>query len=194
MYGNTHVIAASIADGLRSTHEVTFVPATKATQGLVADADLVVAGGLELDPDAGGPRIRDWLEDVTGGHGITAAAFDTRLTGVPRLHRPGQQRHRLAAAPARLPPARRSGELPGRPAAKAAGFSVCPYPAVWLKVIPLRDLGLCAARAFRGVLVLPGRIPVGRGETATSALGQDGRRSPRNRNPREAEAGSFPVL
>ena len=34
---------------------------------------------------------------------------------------------------------------------------------------------------------------MGRGETATSALGRDGRRSPRNRNPREAEAGSFSV-
>jgi hypothetical protein len=60
------------------------------------------------------------------------------------------------------------------------------------RVIPLRDLRLCDARASRGVLLLPRRIPVGRGETATS-LWQDGRRSPRNRNPREAEAGSFSV-
>jgi len=116
MYGNTHVIAASIADGLRSTHEVTLVPAAKATRGLIADADLVVAGGpthmhgmsrrttrraaakqesgLELDPDAGGPGIREWLKDVTGGHGITAAAFDTRHTGIPFLT--GRASHGIA--------------------------------------------------------------------------------------------------
>lgn len=105
--------------------------AAKATRGLIADADLVVAGGpthvhgisrgatrraaakqdggLTLDPDAGGPGIRDWLEDITGGHGITAAPFDTRLTGVPAFtgrasHGIAQllRRHgfRLLAAPA----------------------------------------------------------------------------------------------
>ena len=108
MYGNTHVIAGNIADGLRSTHEVTLVTVAEAARGLVTDADLVVVGGpthmhgmsrgatrraaaqaaakedsgLELDLDGHGPGICDWLEDVTGGHGI-AAAFDTRLNGVP---------------------------------------------------------------------------------------------------------------
>lgn len=65
------------------------------------------------------------------------------------------------------------------------------FPAV-ARVIPLGDLGLYATPAFRGVLLLPGRIPVRRGETVT-VPGLDGRRSPRNRNPREAEAGSFSV-
>jgi hypothetical protein len=86
------------------------VPAAKVTRGLIADADLVVAGGpthmhgisrgatrraaakqdggLTLDPDAGGPGIRDWLEDVTGGHGITAAAFDTRFNVIPAFTGP----------------------------------------------------------------------------------------------------------
>ena len=120
MYGNTHVIAGNIADGLRSTHEVTLVPVAEATRGLVTDADLVVVGGpthmhgmshdatrrsaakaaaredsgLELDPDADRPGIRDWLENVTGGHGITAAAFDTRLNGVPAFT--GRASHGIA--------------------------------------------------------------------------------------------------
>jgi flavodoxin len=44
MYGNTHVIASNIADGLRSTCEVTLVPVAEATWDLIADADLLVAG------------------------------------------------------------------------------------------------------------------------------------------------------
>jgi hypothetical protein len=63
-------------------------------------------------------------------HGITAAAFDTRLTGVPAFtgrasHGIAQQLRRhdfLLAAPESF--------LVGQPApetaAKAAGFSVCP--------------------------------------------------------------------
>ena len=42
MYGNTHVIASNIADGLRATHEVTLVPVATATADLVAQADLLV--------------------------------------------------------------------------------------------------------------------------------------------------------
>ena len=44
MYGNTHEIADNIADGLRSTCEVTLVPVAEATAELVAGADLLVAG------------------------------------------------------------------------------------------------------------------------------------------------------
>ena len=108
MYGNTHVIAGNIADGLRGDCEVTLVPVAEATWDLVADADLLVVGapthmhglstrstrrmaaqaaakdgsGLRLDPDAGGPGIRDWLRDLGHRNGL-AAAFDTRLSGVP---------------------------------------------------------------------------------------------------------------
>jgi len=39
---------------------------------------------LTLDPDAGGLGLRDWLSGLVGGHGL-AAAFDTRLTGIPAL-------------------------------------------------------------------------------------------------------------
>ena len=107
MYGNTHVVASNVADGLRATHEVTLVPVAEATDDLVADADLLVVGGpthmhglsspasrrmaaqaaakpasgLSLDPDACGPGLRDWLKGLDGGHALVAA-FDTRLNGV----------------------------------------------------------------------------------------------------------------
>jgi hypothetical protein len=108
MYGNTHLVASSIADGLRTDYEVTLVPVAEATWDLVADADLLVAGapthmhglptrstrrmaveaaakdgsGLRMDPAAGGPVMRDWLRDLGHRNGL-AAAFDTRLDGVP---------------------------------------------------------------------------------------------------------------
>jgi len=113
MYGNTHVVASNVADGLRATHEVTLVPVAGATADLVAGADLLVVGGpthmhglsspatrrmatqaaakpasgLSLDPDACGPGLRDWLrrdwlKGIGGGPSL-AAAFDTRLNGVP---------------------------------------------------------------------------------------------------------------
>jgi flavodoxin-like protein len=108
MYGNTHVVASNIADGLRASHEVTLVPVAEATGELVAAADLLVVGGpthlhglssassrqkarqaaakpdsgLSLDPDADGPALRDWLGGLAGRRAL-AAAFDTRLNGVP---------------------------------------------------------------------------------------------------------------
>ena len=108
MYGNTHVIASNIKDGLRATHEVTLVPVTAATAELVSHADLLVVGapthmhglssassrqmaaraaskegsGLTLDPDMGGPGLREWLNGLADGHAL-AAAFDTRFHGVP---------------------------------------------------------------------------------------------------------------
>jgi len=110
MYGNTHVVAGNIADGLRAAHEVTLVPVADATADLVAGADLLVVGapthmhglstassrqtarktaakpesGLTLDPGAGGPALRDWLTGIGRVHAL-AAAFDTRLTGAPVL-------------------------------------------------------------------------------------------------------------
>ena len=110
MYGNTHVVASNIAQGLRGTYEVTLVPVASATADLVAGADLLVVGGpthfhglstsssrqtarkaaakpgsaLTLDPDAADLALRDWLSDLPGGH-AQAAAFDTRFAGVPML-------------------------------------------------------------------------------------------------------------
>ncbi len=107
MYG-TRVVAGDIADGLRATHEVTLVPAGEATEKLVDRAGLLVVGGpthmhglssaasrqmaaqgaakddsgLRLDPDADGPGLRDWLKSISD-RGTLAAAFDTRINGVP---------------------------------------------------------------------------------------------------------------
>ena len=111
MYGNTHAIATEIAAGLRETHEVVIVPVAMATTDLVAGADLLVVGGpthlhglstassrglaaksaaktgsgLMLEPDAAGMGLRDWLSGLEDRHAALAAAFDTRLTGIPAL-------------------------------------------------------------------------------------------------------------
>jgi len=133
MYGNTRVVAGEIADGLRVGYEVTVVPVAEATAELVAGADLLVAGGpthmhglssassrrmaaegaakdgseLRLDPDAGGPGLRDWLKDLDRRDGL-AASFDTRINAVPaftgRASRPiakllKRHGYRLVAAP-----------------------------------------------------------------------------------------------
>jgi len=109
MYGNTHLIADAIGEGLASLGEVEVVPVERATAA-VSDADLVVVGGpthvhgmstrisregavkdaakpgrdLTLDPDAEGPGLRDWLETIDALP-RKAAAFDTRLDGSPLL-------------------------------------------------------------------------------------------------------------
>ena len=44
MYGNTHVVASNIADGLRGTYEVTLVPVALVTADLIAEANLLVVG------------------------------------------------------------------------------------------------------------------------------------------------------
>jgi hypothetical protein len=133
MYGNTHVVAGEIADGLRVGYEVTLVPVAEATAELVTGADLLVVGApthmhglssassrrtavkaaakdgseLRLDPDASGAGMRDWLHDIGRGDGL-AAAFDTRISGVPaftgRASRPiakllKRHGYRLIAAP-----------------------------------------------------------------------------------------------
>jgi hypothetical protein len=110
MYGNTREIARNIADGLRADFEVTLVPVAEVTPELVAGADLLVAGapthmhglssvvtrrmaaraaakdgsGLRMDPDAGGPGLPEWLKDLGRRDGL-AAAFDTRINGVPAI-------------------------------------------------------------------------------------------------------------
>ncbi len=113
MYGNTRLVANRIADGLRPRFEVTVVPVTQATRELVDSADLLIAGGpthmhrmstaasrrmavttaakegsgLAADPGADGPGVREWLHGISNhGHGQRlAAAFDTRLNGLPAL-------------------------------------------------------------------------------------------------------------
>jgi len=110
MYGNTHLIADAIGDGLRSAFEVSVVPVSKANSAVLADADLVVVGGpthahgmsrdstrtaavkaadkpvspLTVEPDAPGPGLREWFGSL-GWYPVKAAAFDTRLHGPAAL-------------------------------------------------------------------------------------------------------------
>jgi hypothetical protein len=111
MFGNTHAIAESIADGLRPAGEVQVVPVAEAGPELIRWADLVVAGGpthvhgmtreltrdmargmaakpeakVTLDPAAAGSGVREWLDELENGRGRHAAAFDTRAQGAPFL-------------------------------------------------------------------------------------------------------------
>jgi Flavodoxin domain len=120
MYGNTHQVAEAIGAGLEPTCSVSVVPVSQVTQESLAGADLVVVGGpthvhgmsraatrksaveaagkpgsgLELDPDAPGPGLREWLASL-GRHQAKAAAFDTRL------HGPGALTGRVSKAVAR---------------------------------------------------------------------------------------------
>jgi len=150
MYGNTHAVATNIAAGLSATYEVTLVPVTRASRELVAAADLLVVGGpthmhgmssassrrmaaetagkpgsaLSMDPDADGPGVRGWLGGIGAGRGL-AAAFDTRLTGIPALTGRASRgiaaqlkRHgyRLAAAPESFLVSKQSALLDGEAA------------------------------------------------------------------------------
>ena len=106
MYGNTHLIADAIAQGLATYGDVHVVPVAKANPTLIADADLIVVGGpthvhgmvrpstrkaaigaaekpgseLHLDPDADGTGLKEWFGTMEGMTGF-AAAFDTRAPG-----------------------------------------------------------------------------------------------------------------
>ena len=121
MYGNTHAVANSVAEGLRDKAcDVTVVPVGRATEELIRHCDLLVVGGpthvhglprpstrraaaeaaekpdsgLALEPDALGPGLREWLDDLAPLRGIPAAAFDTRMDG-PTLFT-GQASHGIA--------------------------------------------------------------------------------------------------
>jgi hypothetical protein len=111
MYGNTHVVADHIAAGLRTGIETTVVAVGEATTELVTDAALLVVGGpthahgmtsstsrksaaeaaegddgLELDPDAEGPGLRDWFHGLARSEARRyGAAFDTRVNAPPAL-------------------------------------------------------------------------------------------------------------
>jgi hypothetical protein len=106
MYGNTRQIADAIGSGLSGAFDVTVVPVSQAGPQLLADADLVVAGGpthvhgmsraatrrsaveaagkpesgLQAEPGAAGPGLREWLGSL-GRYQAKAAAFDTRMQG-----------------------------------------------------------------------------------------------------------------
>lgn len=108
MYGNTHAVANSVAQGLRGEAcDVTVVPVSRATADLIGHCDLLVVGGpthvhglsrpstrksaaaaagqpgseLTLEPGALGPGLREWLHGLSPVDGVAAAAFDTRMDG-----------------------------------------------------------------------------------------------------------------
>ena len=108
LYGNTHIIANSIAEGLRDKAcDVHIVPVTRATAEMARDTDLLIVGGpthmhgmtsgssrrmgaeaagkpgsgLDLEPDAAGPGLREWLHGIGPASALPAAAFDTRFEG-----------------------------------------------------------------------------------------------------------------
>lgn len=107
MYGNTHLVADAIGDGLAESalsDGVLVVPVDRAEPAMLEGADLIVVGGpthvhgmsrastrkgaidaankpdsdLTVDPGAGETGLRDWFEALGGVHGA-AAAFDTRV-------------------------------------------------------------------------------------------------------------------
>jgi len=104
MYGNTHLIANAVADGVRESAGATVVPVADADVALMDSADVVVVGGpthahgmsrsstrkaamtaaekpgadLAVDPDAEGPGLRDWFDEL-GRFDKPVAAFDTRI-------------------------------------------------------------------------------------------------------------------
>jgi len=104
MYGNTHLIANAIAEGLRTHGEAIVVPVDQADAALVDSADLIVVGGpthahgmsrastrkgaavaaekpgstLAMDADAMGLGLREWFATL-GDVATQAAAFDTRF-------------------------------------------------------------------------------------------------------------------
>ena len=103
MYGNTHAVADEIASGLESAGDVEVVTPDRATAAAVSQCDLIVVGGpthvhgmtsarsrqaavetaekdpeIDLDEEASGEGLRDWLNRLPSSGGV-AAAFDTRI-------------------------------------------------------------------------------------------------------------------
>lgn len=104
MFGNTHQVADAIAAGCRVHGEAVAMSVSEVDETAVVAADLLVIGGpthvhgmtkrasrkaardqaasdegLELDPAADDPGLRDWFHVIPRGDGRAAAAFDTRV-------------------------------------------------------------------------------------------------------------------
>ena len=119
MFGNTHAIASSIADGLATGLDVTLTEISDAPRGLPDDVDVLVVGGpthafglsrpstrqdaaqqAGRDPDEVESGLREWLAGLGPvDRSVPAAAFDTRVRR-PRV--PGSAAHRAAAKLRRL--------------------------------------------------------------------------------------------
>jgi hypothetical protein len=110
MYGKTRLVAEAVGAGLGAGFDVCVVPAPQASPAMLAEADLVVAGGpthvhgmsraatrkaaaeaagkpgssVTLEPGALGPGLREWFDSL-GRYEAKAAAFDTRMHGPAAL-------------------------------------------------------------------------------------------------------------
>ena len=106
LYGNTHLVAEKVAEGVNQRAEAVVVPVGEATPEVLAGADFLVVGGpthmhglststsrrmaeadaekrdLVLDPDAESEGLRTWFHTLEPGDGRPSAAFDTRLDGL----------------------------------------------------------------------------------------------------------------
>lgn len=103
LWGNTAAVARSIAEGIGP--DALAMTTDQASQEVIADADLIVAGapvlgfslasdairdsvaqseaGAPTPPDLAHPSMRTWLESLPSGHGASAA-FETRIWWSPR--------------------------------------------------------------------------------------------------------------
>ena len=109
MFGNTHVVADHIGDGLRADHEVVTMSVGDAFDSMLDDFDLLVLGGpthahgvstaasrksaresadkddeLDFEPEVDGPGLREWIKGIAG-HRHLSACFDTRIDGPAAL-------------------------------------------------------------------------------------------------------------
>ncbi len=120
MYGNTHLVADAIAEGIRGVtgDDVVVTSVDHADAALRDGVDLLVVGGpthvhgmtrestrkaaveaagkegseLTLDPDAEGPGLRDWFDGLERLEVTEAAAFDTRMEGPAAFTGPRRRR------------------------------------------------------------------------------------------------------
>ena len=103
LWGNTAAVARAIAEGIGPGTQA--LTTDEATEAVLEDADLVVAGapviafGLANDrsragiargeadaptpPDVSHPSLRSWLAELPTSHGV-GAAFETRIWWSPR--------------------------------------------------------------------------------------------------------------
>ncbi|MGB8362551.1 MAG: flavodoxin domain-containing protein [Acidimicrobiia bacterium] len=110
MFGNTHLVADAIAEGLADRGaDVRVTDPSQVNTNMIDGLDLLVVGGpthargmtrpstresaidtaakdpeLEIDPAATGPGVREWLDSM-GLLDVAAAAFDTRIDAPPLL-------------------------------------------------------------------------------------------------------------
>jgi len=111
LYGNTHIVANHIADGLRDGYEVTVLPVTEETIEMVNEADLLVVGGPTHIHGMSTNRSRQAAADAASkpGSGLTLEP-DSVGPGLPRLAAGDQSRAWRSGGRVRYP-ARRPAVL-----------------------------------------------------------------------------------